>query len=576
MSWTTDFDFHLTLSGITSKKPNAIQIPRVVSSPANAAKPSYLTLPAEIRNTIYELLFKREGPIFPVNPPFHEHLERELQPRDENDYSDSPLPQPHNLCSALTLLSSCRQIYCEAVGILYGQNTFVVCWLRGGDHSVTNLVAWAARWIMDLGTQTDHLQNVSVDIGQWCDEICECEYYNEEWYINLLPLLRVISVYPFLSGKIRFQSSARCSQLVIATLTKVLVTLVESDDLNIARYFRFNRLLRKVEVTSDATRGWVEYGSPNDTTGLDQIFQICDSGDIIVEPKRQPLSPYGLGSGILDAILSHALKPPGGVCFDLDKGITSAVSISLCAVNKYLRDRASTYFWDSNTFICSMDTSESRTSFRNFSSFSQWPQGCLPGIRRSSSSAGCIGLLRDRMRVPPIFALNFKLRCRVELHRLRIDIIEFLVHTSWVEGTSTIRIKSSHMAEGAVVSEQQHSMTFRNLRKNILLFLVAMVSLSPEKLNERCPNITINGLGHVVEVHPNKHIITGCVQNYIQDLLQYGGCEGIIRLIDPSLRRVRNVRPIRTISRSDELYRVCFHLAFLCWEEEYWALHQGR
>jgi hypothetical protein len=41
-----------------------IQIPKTVSSPADPSAPSFLsTLPPEIRNPIYEVLFKRDGEV---------------------------------------------------------------------------------------------------------------------------------------------------------------------------------------------------------------------------------------------------------------------------------------------------------------------------------------------------------------------------------------------------------------------------------------------------------------------------------------------------------------------------------
>jgi hypothetical protein len=52
------------MKGLRPPKLPIIQIPKVTSRPAFANKPSFLTsLQPELRNQVYEILFKRENPI---------------------------------------------------------------------------------------------------------------------------------------------------------------------------------------------------------------------------------------------------------------------------------------------------------------------------------------------------------------------------------------------------------------------------------------------------------------------------------------------------------------------------------
>jgi hypothetical protein len=68
----------------------------------------FLNLPAEIRNTIYDLHFVHSGPI---------RLDHDTPGRK---YRASPS------FPGIGLLAACRQIHAEAVGLLYGHNTFVL------------------------------------------------------------------------------------------------------------------------------------------------------------------------------------------------------------------------------------------------------------------------------------------------------------------------------------------------------------------------------------------------------------------------------------------------------------------
>ncbi|CAD0081507.1 unnamed protein product [Aureobasidium vineae] len=72
--------------------------------------PAFLTLPAELRNTIYALL---------LTAPTHVKQSRRIATRGL--CSDYILP-PLDLCPAL--LRTCRQIHDEAASILYGANQF--------------------------------------------------------------------------------------------------------------------------------------------------------------------------------------------------------------------------------------------------------------------------------------------------------------------------------------------------------------------------------------------------------------------------------------------------------------------
>jgi len=121
------------LLGSLSDNQDLLQTsPDTMSNVTDQCSPSFLNLPAEMRNIIYTLLFAREGPIllrdaivwWSPKPKRSNHAHRPIY----HDASDLILSVDFlcNFDDALSLLRTCRQIHEEAAGILYGHNTFIV------------------------------------------------------------------------------------------------------------------------------------------------------------------------------------------------------------------------------------------------------------------------------------------------------------------------------------------------------------------------------------------------------------------------------------------------------------------
>lgn len=117
--------------------------PKTTSQPAHSDLPSLLTtLPPEVRNSIYEVLFGRDEHIMIHNADTYlpRHPERQPLKVVESRFRDTIraydkaieeyVPQnqefKHGLGVGLSLLLSCCQVYHECAGVLYGSNTFVV------------------------------------------------------------------------------------------------------------------------------------------------------------------------------------------------------------------------------------------------------------------------------------------------------------------------------------------------------------------------------------------------------------------------------------------------------------------
>jgi hypothetical protein len=142
-------------------------IPKTTSGPANPNQPSFLTiLPPELRKRIYELLFKRDEPVLlhdgeayrdklrgKLRPDAQENDERFWRPDqgDEDDEEEDYWEEleidvephvkdddfHHSFGEGIGLLLSCRQIYHEAAGILYGHNTFLFFRVLDMENDIT-------------------------------------------------------------------------------------------------------------------------------------------------------------------------------------------------------------------------------------------------------------------------------------------------------------------------------------------------------------------------------------------------------------------------------------------------------
>lgn len=89
--------------------------------------PSFLSLPVELRNQIYEDVF--QGWIIAIKPSVrrHDSLEADIYPASTDPYQTigrQVIPRASGPCNLLGLLYTCRQIYAEARLLPYSLNIF--------------------------------------------------------------------------------------------------------------------------------------------------------------------------------------------------------------------------------------------------------------------------------------------------------------------------------------------------------------------------------------------------------------------------------------------------------------------
>jgi hypothetical protein len=200
-----------------------IQIPKTMSSPADPDAPSFLSnLPPEIRNAIYELLFKRDEPVLLHDPEAWQITAPSPSDYDSDDWAKSirdfderfeaeigsDAEFKHDSHEGLSLLLSCRQVYHESIGVFYSDNTFVVsrAHARCDDEGSSSFqLDYVPVWLRNIGSQFSLVTEIHIDVDTMCLEFCD--YSRDE--LELLPLLRYIWKGPQERPAIRFVQTGR-------------------------------------------------------------------------------------------------------------------------------------------------------------------------------------------------------------------------------------------------------------------------------------------------------------------------------------------------------------------------------
>ncbi|KAK4898183.1 hypothetical protein LTR27_004190 [Elasticomyces elasticus] len=122
----------------------------------------FLDLPTEIRNVIYDLALRHEKSLqldsYPPTPPkvvnydYAKHIT--LLYGDERDRYPSPPPPTPYLNASLLQVS--RQVYDEAVPILFGANTFAFSALYRASESLLHT------FLQGIGTSRKHLRHIKI------------------------------------------------------------------------------------------------------------------------------------------------------------------------------------------------------------------------------------------------------------------------------------------------------------------------------------------------------------------------------------------------------------------------------
>ena len=466
-----------------------IEIPKTTSGPADPRAPSILTtLPPEIRNRIYEYLFKRDGPI--VLDDGQAHVE--LWARGHGiHYTHGGVEQQvrdEDLCDVFEgctdLLLSCRQVYYEAVGVLYGENTFFFSQFLERQMHFT----WT--WLSRIGTHYQLLSRVIMD--------ADASYRR----YNLLPLLKCIWNNPQAKCEFAFvrsgtsvcngrNKSAELYDPVTAAdpMNNILFQLGTADVLNLRQYAKYSGLISSIIIWYHGHnhRGYVEYNDSGILRSFphpERGFDILDLGSKVQWKGPEQLSLLSMTDECLLAINTYAGTSDTNVVFDLDTNEAWGYRIGLSGVNNSLRagiDRMHTRVYDE--IVIQMSTQETTTNFNDFEA--------LQKLLHVNNFEGLVNpFVRREEHCSVNMILIFKLSTPEPTADLRININKLLHIFKDDHGCLLITVQESNSSMNGTQSIRWHI-----IQRAVFLLLSDVLVQYPSEANQPLPQIWINGHG---------------------------------------------------------------------------------
>ncbi|KAH4080451.1 hypothetical protein HBH46_229970 [Parastagonospora nodorum] len=514
-----------------------IQIMKTASSPADPNAPSFLTsLPPEMRNAIYEVLFKREEPVLVHNA--HQYHAHEPYRDDQTDMEvymtevtlfdqifeaeiGADAEFHHDLHESLPLLHSCRQIYHECAGVLYGCNEFVVSRaLNRHDLDFDELhpngwlysqLEYAPIWLEQLGSQCSLLRKVVIDVDALCPTGCEGALDD----IDLLPLARFLWYHASGDCTLKFAhtgrmltmhsgGTARDHETSATIFNNMLSALITRDALGLKKYSLSKHYLADMEVSVRKRKGTLTYRARDGYYSRVDEMLILDGGRTLrFQEMTQGRSVLlQLPRNILHTIIRYAWSSLGHLVFDVDNRTACGIPFNIFEVNRELRQTflLPDYRLVAHPMHLQISTDEITTNFNQFVAIkdlvsddtrnSKFPK-LFPEILSQSLTSAHIKI-----------TLRVSTTTRTTLDQVRIDIkgLLCLIRHERLGRKISIEIALSCPRDGSM-HEEVVMLSLQDLQKRAFLLLFDV--LAAFDLNEEAtidsPSVWINGKGTLLD-----------------------------------------------------------------------------
>jgi len=472
------------------------QIAQVYSQTSNPAATSLLTIPAEIRNQIYEYVLVDDRPIVIV------------------DNADDSVIKTSSFSGSPAIIQTCRQIYHEAIGVLYGQNVFRfdyrILHLQHGKI-LTPIDAYR-KWTRDIGSSLSNLRTVTIrmdmpdipddydDLDFW-DHFYRCSLNN----IKITPLLDVFWGGVACDLSVRFESirnrnhafsSSYPSRFNVKLLTKVIYELGTMDKL---RLMKARRLISDVEVAPHGKQGFIEFRSSNGTAVVRRGFQFSkDTQRYALKPSHPKL--LDLPSKILKRI-ARSVYSDHVVTYDFNTGISHGLGFSMLDINSHLRKMMLMdfhHFHQQRRFVIILGSATLSSSEAMFEKLERRTADYYapPYMGRLQR---CTPISASQVyKIAPTIVLRFLTDKPLSQAKVRINARDLLRATSVFPAYTTIIVRVCGLGE-----TQDYTTTLCEIRKHVLVlmedsfsFVLAAHDLMVEiELNQDCLPVRITSWG---------------------------------------------------------------------------------
>ena len=441
--------------------------------------PSLLTIAPELRNQIYEYLLVESCPITIQNTTV--------------DYTKTKAAKGISTSiGSPTVIRTCRQIYHEAVGLLYSRNAFRFGYNLHFDEKCANTftspIEVCKEWIDGIGSCLPRLRTITInmDIPEIPDDAPWQEFYefrfdvrhDSRQCINVLPFLDI-----FWNSNARntsvsleradndasddFDSESEEPDLDVTSFANVLSELGKMDALDLRRT---RRLLEGIYVNTTGTQGTIAYRSTSHNATVRRKFEhSVETQRYDISVLRSPSTLFNLPRKITDAIIWLALEDQE-FTYNFYTGVTHGNQPAMLNVNSQLRKLVAPWFLckSRSTMILGTNSVHStKTMFerlgrrvaeyfkQTWSSEQNRPTFCNPVSATT------------RLDNAPTIILHFQTNESPHLAAVHIDAWDLLRVTAIFSARTTITVRVC----GDRGELQDHTTTLGDIRKNAYLLL---------------------------------------------------------------------------------------------------------
>ncbi|KAI4957950.1 hypothetical protein J4E86_005090 [Alternaria arbusti] len=477
LAWTAAMHFPVP-------DPKRSRIAEACSGSVAPDVPSLLTIAPELRNQIYEYLLVDPNPITIENA---EDISNQIA-----RIKRTRIRKTSNFSGSSAILRTCRQVYHEAVGILYSRNSFRFQYhLRFQDEAAVEIdspLEVCTGWIDDVDSCLPRLRTITINMDVpmipaesrdygFDKDVRECSRQR----INILPLLDVFWNSDTRNTSVIFESFENLvndapddsdsesgeTELDVASVTNVLSELGGKDSLDLKKTRRF---LGSVYVDAAGSQGTIVYRSTSYEGYIQRQFKLSmETQRCEIVSLRNPLTLFDLSENITDAIIRLALGDQE-CTYNFHTGITHGHQPGMLKVNTQLRRLVGSWFLRKIRYTLILASDPTQTSEAMFErldrriaeiyqqddiQFIESPRGCHP------VSASVLH------KNAPTIILQFHTKESPQLAAVHIDAWDLLRVTSVFMGTTTIivRVCGSHN------ETRDYTTRLGDIRKNAYLLL---------------------------------------------------------------------------------------------------------
>ncbi|KAI4610647.1 hypothetical protein J4E83_008261 [Alternaria metachromatica] len=430
------------------------QIAQVYSTISNPAETFLLSIPAELRNEIYEYVLVDDEPVLLV----------------EN--AEDSVIKARGFAGNSAILQTCRQIYHEAIGVLYGQNVFRCNWEVFSERDYFNTVIFdpmetCHQWMQHIGSSLSKLRTIAINMetpdipadspGHSPSEDFDM-YHSRE--ITILPLLDILWNGVACDLSVRFESSGNPvhPHSDVKLLTKVLYELGKMDALKLKNA---RRLLRDVVVAPNGKQGTICFLTTSDKVSASRQFLLSEKTREYEVALSQPKF-LDLGFNILASIARFALSNHE-VTHNFYTGVTSRHAFGMLNVNTQTRLMGLVNFHHRSIIILGSDTLRSSEAM-----FDGLERRIEQHYNRSNQRLShCTPIAVSQISlIAPTIVLQFQTDKPLSQAKVRINARDLLRATSVFPAYTTIIVRVCGVDE-----TQDHTTRLGTIRKHVLVLM---------------------------------------------------------------------------------------------------------